>query len=74
MKKNIRHAITVGECSQVVEVKNHAPRHWHKGFREGLMRENRSIYGLVGTVMNECFPPIQGFEHWRRFYDKDITR
>lgn len=73
MKENIRHGITVGECSQVVEVKNHAPQHWHRDFREGLMRKNKSIYRLVGTVMNEHYPPIQGYAHWCRFYDKDLT-
>lgn len=73
MKENIRHAITVGECSQVVEVKHHAPQHWHRGFYKGLMHENRSIYRLVGMVMNEYYPPIQGYEHWCRFYNKDLT-
>lgn len=70
MKQNIRHAITVGACSQVVEAKNHAPQFWSRGFYEGLMKCDFSIYRLIGTVLNEHLPPIQGYHYWRRFYSE----
>ena len=70
MKENIRHAITVEECSMVIEAKNHAYHMWADDFHQCLTRFNYSIFRLIGVIMNERYPPIQGYEFWREFYDR----
>lgn len=70
MKDNIRHAITVEECSMVIEAKNHAHSGWREDFHQCLMRYNYYIFRLVGVIMNERNPPIQGYEFWREFYNR----
>lgn len=72
MKRNIKHAITVGECSMVVEAKNHSCRGWHEGFRISLMKYNYSIYRLIDTVRNSHHRiPIQGDAFWNEFRRRD---
>lgn len=70
MKDNIRHAITVEECSMVIEAKNHAYGGWRWDFHQCLMRNNYSIFRLVGVIMNERNPPIQGYGFWMDFYNR----
>ena len=68
MKNNIKHAITVCECSMVVEVKNHSYREWHEDFRIKLMKHGYSIYRLIDVVRNDSrYVPIQGMEFWDNF-------
>lgn len=69
MRDNIRHAITVGECSMVVEAKNHAPQHWYREWEYGI-RHGYSIYRLIDTVRNDYYPPIQGVEFWNAFRNR----
>lgn len=72
MKRNIKHAITVGECSMVVEAKNHAYSGWHEFFRTSLMKYNYSIYRLIDTVRNcSNHIPIQGTAFWNEFRGRD---
>lgn len=72
MKRNIKHAITVGECSMVVEAKNHSYSGWHEGFRIKLMKYNYSIYKLIDTVRNSSNRiPIQGDAFWNEFRRRD---
>lgn len=72
MKRNIKHAITVGECSMVVEAKNHAYSGWHECFRISLMEYNYSIYRLIDTVRNRySHMPIQGTAFWDEFRRRD---
>lgn len=70
MKDNIRHAITVEECSMVIEAKNHAYSGWREDFHQCLMRYGYSIFRLAGTIISEARPPIQGYEFWREFYNR----
>lgn len=74
MKGNIRHAITVEECSMVIEAKNHAYSGWRRDFHHCLMRDNYSIFRLMGTIMSEARPPIQGYQFWLEFYRRDSRR
>ena len=75
MKNNIKHAITVGECSMVVEAKNHAPNSWKEGVRRKLMKNNYSIYRLIDTVRNSgTHVPIQGDSFWNEFRLRDYGR
>lgn len=72
MKRNIKHAITVGECSMVVEAKNHAYSGWRECFRISLMEYNYSIYRLIDTVRNSSNRiPIQGNAFWNEFRIRD---
>ena len=69
MRRNMKHAITVKECSQVVE--NAHLNHdgfWLRCFRNELNRDNYSIYRLCWTVMNdESYPTPQGVAYWNAF-------
>lgn len=72
LRRNIKHAMTVGECSMVVEAKNHSYSGWHEGFRQSLMKYNYSIYRLIDTVHNSYrYIPIQGDEFWNNFRRRD---
>lgn len=66
MRENIRRAITIGECSMVVEAKQHAQNMWSRDF-SSLIRRGRSLGFLIGSVMNEHYPPIQGYRFWSDF-------
>lgn len=69
MKENMRHAITVKECSQVVE--NAHLNHngfWLRSFRRRLNENNFTIYRLCWSVMNdEFYPTPQGAAYWGTF-------
>ena len=69
MRDNIRHAITVGECSMVVEnahLNNEGL--WLSSFQRSLNRDNYSIYRLCYTVMNrDHHPTPQGEAYWDAF-------
>jgi hypothetical protein len=67
MRDNIKHAITVEECSMVVEARNHAQNGWGRNFSYYLMREKYSIFRMIDTLMNHRYYPIQGYEYWQRF-------
>ena len=72
LRRNIKHAMTVGECSMVVEAKNHAYSGWHRHFREALMLQGYSIYRLIDTVRNATTDiTIQGYEFWNNFRRRD---
>lgn len=66
MRDNIRHAITVGECSMVVEAKNHTPYGWGRRFSSHL-KNGYSIFRMIETIMNSRHYPIQGYEYWTTF-------
>lgn len=67
MKPNIRHAITVAECSMVIEAKNHSCGCWRQSFYTALRHDDYSIYRLINTVMSPLSYPIQGYEFWCEF-------
>jgi hypothetical protein len=71
MRDNIRHAITVGECSMVIEAAHASWRvamhgHWKQSFRHGI-RRGYSIYRLIDSTRNMAYPPIQGNDFWDEF-------
>lgn len=73
MRNNMRHAITVKECSQVVE---NAYRNnngcWLRYFRNALNHDNYSIYRLCWTIMNDVlYPTPQGAAYWNAFRRRD---
>lgn len=69
MKDNMKHAITVKECSQVVEnahLNNNG--RWLPCFRGALNHDYYSIYQLCWTVMNDFYYPTpQGASYWNAF-------
>ena len=67
MRDNIKHAITVEECSMVVEARNHAPHGWGRNFSYDLMKNGFSIFRMIDTLMNSTYYPIQGYRYWARF-------
>lgn len=67
MKRNIKHAITIEECSIVVEAKNHAQNGWGRNFSYHLMLRELSIFEMIETLMNNTYYPIQGYDYWQRF-------
>lgn len=66
MKRNIKHAITIEECSMVVEARNHAQNGWGRSFSSHL-KDGYSIFRIIETVMNSTHYPIQGYEYWHTF-------
>lgn len=74
MNDNIRHAITIEECSMVIEAKNHTLSEWQESFERYLMRGRYSIFRLIGTIMSESRPPIQGYQFWLEFYHRERNR
>lgn len=75
MKLNIRHAITVKECSQVVENVHLNNRGiWLRSFRRNLNENNYTIYRLCDTVRNEeYYPTPQGVDYWNAFRRRDYV-
>lgn len=69
MRDNIKHAITVEECSMVVEAKNHAPNGWGRSF-SSYLKDDLPIFRMIETVMNSTHYPIQGYEYWITFANR----
>lgn len=75
MKDNMRHAITVKECSQVVENAHLNNRgYWLGCFRRNLNENNYTIYRLCWTVMNDVYYPTpQGEAYWNAFRGREYV-
>lgn len=69
MRENIRKAILVNECSQIVEnAYENNNGVWLVAFRNGLNHSNYSIRSLIDCVRNSpYYPTPQGSEYWNNF-------